>query len=1018
MKNLNLSALAVREQSVTLFLIIAITIAGVFSYFELGRAEDPSFTIKVLTVSAVWPGATPQQMQDLVADPMEKRLQELQWYDRVETTTRPGMALMTLTLKSGMPPEDLASQFYQARKKLSDEAKNLPQGVMGPFINDEYSDPSFGVYALKAPDMPERLLVRKAESIRQQLLSVPGVKKVDILGEQPERIFVDFSYAKLANLGVEPEAIFSALQNANDLSPAGSIETKDRRVYMRLDSNYTGVKDVGNTVVASGGHTFYLKDIANITRGYEDPATYKIRNAGKPSLVFSVVMRKGWDGLELGKALDHETKSITAQLPAGISFSKVSDQAVNIKSAFDEFMIKFVAAISVVLFVSFVSMGWRVGVVVAAAVPLTLAMVFVIMEMTGREFDRITLGALILSLGLLVDDAIIAIETMVVKMEEGMSRIKAAAYSWSHSAAPMLSGTLVTIIGFTPVGFAQSDAGEYAGNIFWIVGFALIASWVVAVVFTPYLGVKLLPNIPVVSGGHNAIYATKNYEKLRRAIQWVIKRNRLVAGTVLFLFLLSVAGMTLVPQQFFPTSDRPEVLVDIQMQEGSSFAATDRATKQVENWLQTQPDAKIVTSYVGQGAPRFFFSYNPELPDPAFAKIIVLTKDSVARDRLIHDLRQKVQQGLASEALVRASKLVFGPYTPYPVEFRVMGPDLNKVRQISTQVSDVMRKNSHMRTVNQNWGERQPKAHFVIDKDRLIQLGLSMSDLAQQLQFLTSGITVTDMRENVRSVGIVARSAGSEKWDPNKVRDFGVVNSSGKYIPLSQIGHVEFSAEEPVLMRRNRVPTITVRGDVAEGIQPHQASSEVLKSLKPLIAKLPSGYKIEEGGIVAESNKANKALLPIFPIMIGLSLLVIMLQVRSFSTMFMVYLTGPLGLVGAVPVLLLFQQAFGFTAILGLIGLSGIIMRNTLILIQQIKDNRAEGMSQYEAITEATVQRSRPVILTAMAAVLAFIPLTHSLFWAPMAYTLIGGTAVGTVLTLLFLPALYALWFKVKPNVG
>lgn len=848
MKSLNLSALAVREQSVTLFLIIVITIAGVFSYFELGRAEDPTFQIKVLTVSAAWPGATAKQMQDLVADPMEKRLQELQWYDHVETTARPGMVMMTLTLKSSMPAGDLANQFYQARKKLGDEAHNLPQGVMGPFINDEYSDTSFGLYALKAPKMPMRLLVRKAESIRQQLLGVPGVKKVDILGEQPERIFVDFSWAKLANLGVEPEAIFSALQNANNMTPAGSIETKERRVYIRLDNDYTGVKDIGNTVISSGGHTLFLKDIANVTRGYEDPATFKIRNEGKASLVFSVVMRQGWDGLELGKALDKETKTITNLLPSGISFSKVSDQAVNIKSAFDEFMIKFVAAISVVLFVSFLSMGWRVGVVVAAAVPLTLAMVFFIMELTNREFDRITLGALILSLGLLVDDAIIAIETMVVKMEEGMSRVKAAAYSWSHSAAPMLSGTLVTIIGFTPVGFANSDAGEYAGNIFWIVGFALIASWVVAVVFTPYLGVKLLPDIPVVAGGHKSIYATKNYERLRRTIQWVIKRNRLVAGTVLFLLLLAMAGMTLVTQQFFPTSDRPEVLIDVQMQEGSSFEATNQATKQVESWLLKQPDAKVVTSYIGEGAPRFFFSYNPELPDPAFAKIIVLTKDSAARDHLIQKLRKKISDGLASEARVRASKLVFGPYTPYPVEFRVMGPNLDQMRQISHQVSQVMRANTHMRTVNQDWGEKQPKAHFVIDKDRLVQLGLSMGQVAQQLQFLTSGLSITDMRENVRSVDIVARSAGGDKWDPNKVRDFSVVNSSGKYIPLSQLGHVEFSDENPVLIRRNRIPTITISGDVAEGIQPSQATAEVLKALQPIIKQLPRGYKVEEGG--------------------------------------------------------------------------------------------------------------------------------------------------------------------------
>ncbi|WP_298773617.1 efflux RND transporter permease subunit [uncultured Shewanella sp.] len=1013
MNQLNLSALAVRERSITLFLIIAITLAGVFSFFELGRAEDPMFTVKVLTVSVAWPGATPKEMQNLVAEPLEKRLQELRWYDRVETVTRPGMALMTLTLKSSMPPSELAQQFYQARKKLDDEAKSLPSGVLGPFINDEYSDVTFALYALKANSLPMRLLSRQAEGVRQQLLHVPGVKKVNILGEQPERIFVEFSYARLANLGISPTAIFSALQSANQLTPAGAIETDDRKVFVRLDGAYHRLEDIGNTVIAGKGFTFKLKDIASIKRGYEDPATFKIRDNGEPSILLGVVMREGGNELALGEALNKAFSSIREQLPSGVEVSKISEQAVNIDNAFSEFMLKFVVAISVVMLVSLLSMGWRVGIIVVAAVPLTLAAVFTIMLLTDRQFDRITLGALILSLGLLVDDAIIAIETMVVKMEEGMSRVKAAAYSWSHTASPMLSGTLITIIGFTPVGFAQSSAGEYAGNIFWIVGFALIASWVVAVVFTPYIGVKLLPNIEPVSGGHEAIYATKNYQILRNVVQWVVKYKRLVSGAVLLLFVVSALGMLFVQQQFFPNSDRPELLVELQMQEGSSFALTDKTAQKVESWLKLQPEAKVVTAYIGQGAPRFFLSYNPELPDPAFAKIIILTANDNQRDRLKLKLRKAIQAGLAFEAQIRVSQLVFGPYTPYPVEFRVMGPDPDKLRVISNQVAEIMRSNKNMRTVNHNWGEKQPKADFVVDKERLRQLGMSMSEVSEQLQLLISGMTITNMREDIRNVGIVARTAGHEKWDPTLFQDFNVVNADGKSIPLSQIGHVEFGSEDPVLMRRNRTPIITVRGDVAENVQPHQVSSEVKEALSPLISQLPNGYVIEEGGIIEESNMANNALLPIFPIMIGLTLLIIMLQVRSFAAMLMVYLTAPLGLIGAVPTLLLFNQPFGFTAILGLIGLSGILMRNTLILIQQIKDNLSSGMSQHTALIEATVQRSRPVILTALAAVLAFIPLTYSTFWGPMAYTLIGGTAIGTVLTLLFLPALYAIWFKV-----
>ena len=1014
MKGFNLSALAVREKSITLFLIIAVALSGTYAFLKLGRAEDPAFTIKVLTVTTVWPGATAQEMQNLVAEPLEKRLQELRWYDRVTTITRPGMALMTLILKSSMPPKELGEQFYQARKKLSDETIKLPQGVFGPFVNDEYSDVTFALYALKAPDLPMRKLSRQAESIRQEMLHVPGVKKVNILGEQPERIFVEFSYAHLTNLGVSPAAIFSALRNENRLTPAGSIETDGPRVYVRLDGAYDELEDIRNTAISANGRTFKLKDVATVKRGYEDPSKFTIRHDGQPAIVLGVIMREGWNGLDLGENLTVEADRIRSELPLGIDFKKITDQAVNIDHAVSEFMVKFIAAISVVMLVSLISMGWRVGMVVVAAVPLTLAIVFVLMLVTDRVFDRITLGALILALGLLVDDAIIAIETMVIKMEEGMDRIKAAAYSWSHTAAPMLSGTIVTVIGFMPVGFARSTAGEYAGNIFWVVGFALIASWFVAVIFTPFMGVKMLPNISQVNGGHDEIYSTPNYQKLRALITLAVRRKFTVAAVVFTLFMFAGVGMAFIQQQFFPNSDRPEVLIELQLQEGSAIGLTDKATKKVEDWLRAQPESEVVTAYVGQGAPRFFFSYNPELPDPAFAKVVVLTPDPDARDRLMERLRAAVQNGLAPEAQTRVSQLVFGPYTPYPVEFRVMGPDTNELRKIADQVADVLRNQDNMRSVNHDWSERQPKVNFVINHERLRQLGMSSAQVSEQLQFLISGITVTTMRENIRNVSVVARSSGNERFDPSLFQDFNLVNASGKIIPLSQVGKIEFSPEDPVLKRRNRIPTITVRGDVAKGMQPNKVSKQAFKALLPVMKNLPKGYSIEQGGIIEQSLLANKALLPIFPIMILLTLMVIIFQVRSLSAMTMVYLTAPLGLIGAVPALLLFNQPFGFNAILGLIGLSGILMRNTLILIQQIKDNLDLGLSQYDAVIEATVQRSRPVILTALAAVLAFMPLTQSSFWGSMAYTLIGGTAVGTVLTLVFLPALYSIWFKVS----
>jgi multidrug efflux pump subunit AcrB len=1012
----NLSALAVRERAVTLFFIVLLAASGAYAFVKLGRAEDPSFTIKTLTVTAVWPGATSREMQDLVAEPLEKRIQELTWYDRVETTTRPGFAFLTVTLKDSTPPSVVDDEFYQARKKLGDEARNLPPGVFGPFVNDEYSDVSFGLYALKAKGLPMRELARQAEVIRQDLLHVPGVKKINILGERQEQIFVEFSYDKLATLGITAQDIAYALQRQNTLTPAGAIDTSGPQVFIRFDGAYDSIQAIADTPIAAGGRTLKLSDVADVRRGYQEPETYIIRNEGEPAIMLAAVMQQGWNGLELGKALEARTAVIAASLPLGMTLSKVSDQAVNIDASISEFMLKFAMALGVVLFVSLVSLGWRVGIVVALAVPLTLAVVFLIMLETGRFFDRITLGALILALGLLVDDAIIAIEVMVVKMEEGMDRIGAAAYAWSHTAAPMLSGTLVTIIGLMPVGFAASSAGEYAGNIFWVVGFALIVSWVVAVVFTPYLGVKMLPEIKPVEGGHHAIYDTPNYRRLRAVIKLTVRHKFLTCAVVLIAMVLSGMGMGAVKQQFFPTSDRPEVLVEVRMPEGTSMGATKAAVEKIERWISDQPEAEIVTSYIGQGAPRFFFAMSPELPDPAFAKIVVLTSDAHAREALKHRLRDAIADGLAPEAFVRVTQLVFGPFTPFPVEFRITGPDPEKLYELSEQALSLMATVPDVRQPNRDWGNRSPVLRFVPDQERLNMIGLSPSEASLQLQLLLSGLTVTNMREDIRNVPVVARSAGVTRLDPSRLADFSLISRDGRAVPLDQLGRSEIWFEEPVLKRRDRMPIITIRSDISESTQPPEVSKQVLEALQPLIAALPVGYRIEMGGNIEESIKANVALAQIFPLMIAAMLIVIILQVRSLSTMTMVMLTAPLGLAGVVPVLIAFDQPFGFNAILGLIGLAGILMRNTLILTEQIKENQNAGLDDYNAVIEATVQRTRPVVLTALAAVLAFIPLTHSVFWGSMAYTLIGGTAAGTVLILLFLPALYATWFRIVPT--
>ncbi|SFU54590.1 efflux RND transporter permease subunit [Pseudoduganella namucuonensis] len=1011
----NLSALAVRERSVTLFLICLISLAGLISFFKLGRAEDPAFTVKVMTVVTAWPGATAREMQDQVAEKLEKRLQELRWYDRSETYTRPGLAFTTLTLLDSTPPSEVQEQFYQARKKVGDEAGNLPSGVIGPMVNDEYADVTFALFALKAKGEPQRLLVRDAETLRQRLLRVPGVKKVNIVGERPERIFVEFSHERLATLGVSPQEVFAALNSQNTLTPAGSVETRGPQVFIRLDGAFDELQKIGDTPVVAQGRTLKLSDIATVKRGYEDPATFIIRNGGEPALLLGVVMRDGWNGLDLGKALDQEVGAINADLPLGMGLSKVTDQAVNIGSAVDEFMVKFFAALLVVMLVCFVSMGWRVGIVVAAAVPLTLAAVFMVMAATGKNFDRITLGSLILGLGLLVDDAIIAIEMMVVKMEEGYSRVAASAYAWSHTAAPMLSGTLVTAVGFMPNGFARSTAGEYTSNMFWIVGIALIASWVVAVVFTPYLGVKLLPDLKQVAGGHDALYDTPRYHRFRRVLARVITRKWLVAGAVVGLFVAAVLGMAVVKKQFFPISDRPEVLVEVQLPYGTSIVQTSAATAKVEAWLAKQAESKIVTAYVGQGAPRFYLAMGPELPDPSFAKIVVRTDSQEEREALKTRLRKAIADGLAPEARVRVTQLVFGPYSPFPVAYRISGPDPDKLRAIAADVQRVMDASPMMRTVNNDWGTRSPALHFTLQQDRLQAVGLTSSAVAQQLQFLLSGVPLTAVREDIRTVQVVARSAGGLRLDPDRIADFTLAGAGGQRIPLSQVGTVEVRMEEPVIRRRDRMPTITVRGDIADGLQPPDVSGAMSRQLQPIMDKLPAGYRIDQAGAIEESAKATTAMLPLFPIMLAVTLLILIFQVRSISAMVMVFLTSPLGLIGVVPTLIVFQQPFGINALVGLIALSGILMRNTLILIGQIHHNEQAGLDPFHAVVEATVQRARPVVLTALAAILAFIPLTHSVFWGTLAYTLIGGTFAGTVLTLVFLPAMYAIWFKIRP---
>ncbi|KPA90473.1 cation/multidrug efflux pump [Pseudomonas asplenii] len=1009
MRGLNLSQLAVRHGAVTLFLILAIMAAGVFAFGKLGRSEDPSFTVKIMTVTAAWPGATAREMQEQVADPLEKRLQELDFYDRVETIAQPGFVSLKVSFLDSTPPSQIQELFYQARKKLGDEAAKLPKGVVGPLFNDEYSDVYFALYALEARDLPHRQQVRMAEDLRQALLDLPGVKKVNILGEQAQRIFVEFSYERLATLGVKPEQIFAALAAQNAVTPAGFAETAGARAYIRVDGAFDSLALIENVPLVANGKVLRIADVASVTRGYEDPPGYRIRHQGDPALMLGVIMEKHWNGLELDKSLQAEEARIKAELPLGVRFDKVSDQAKNIRLAVNEFMLKFFVALAVVMLISLLALGFRVGLVVAAAVPLTLSIVFVVMLLTGREFDRITLGALIISLGLLVDDAIIAIEMMVVKLEEGFDRLHAATFAWSSTAAPMLTGTLVTIIGFLPVGFARSGAGEYAGNIFWIVGFALIASWLVAVVFTPYLGVKLLPAIKPLTGGHEALYDGRWYRHLRVLVEHCVRHRWRVTALVVSAFVLCGLGMGVVKKQFFPNSDRSELILEVYLPPGSAFKSTEAVTAQVEKALLAEPETLLVDSYVGGGAPRFFLSLNPELPDPAFAKLIVQTADAHARETLKRKMRERIAAGAFPSARVRVTQLVFGPPVPFPVVFRVSGPDIEVLRGVTEQVRQVVAANRLTRDTFVDWGERTSAYRLVLDQDRLRLLGFTPDQVKSQLNALLRGNPITEVREGTRVVSVVARSRGDQREDLGNLANMTLTNSAGESLPLSQVGHFQAVMEDPILKRRNRASTFEVRADIVDGSQPPDVELAVWADLQPLLAKLPAGYKVVIAGPVEESVKANVALAALFPIMILLTLLVIMFQVRSFGVMFMVFATAPLGLIGAMPALLLFNQPFGFNAILGLIGIGGILMRNTLIFTDQIRQNREQGMAINEAIVEATVRRTRPVVLTALAAALAFIPLTLSVFWSSLAYVLIGGVLVGTLLTLLFLPALCSL---------
>jgi multidrug efflux pump subunit AcrB len=1018
MKSFNLTEWALGHRAIVLFLILAIAIAGTLSFTRLGQLEDPKFSVPSMTVMVMWPGATAQQVQDEVLNRMEKKFEQLDHFEKVVTFARQGYGGMTISVWGGTSKADQREAWYQARKKFTDLKLELPDGVIGPIFNDEYGDVSGLLYAVKGDGVGPAELADAAEDIKRRLLKVPMVKKVDIYGKQAKKVYVEFSHQRLAALGITPLMIAESLRNQNSVLPAGSVDTQGDRVLVRVTGQFASEDDIRNVPIAAGGRVIRLGDFTSVRRGFEDPASYTVRHNGQQVLMLGIVMTDDGNIVDLGKAVEHAVAKVQAELPYGVELERVADQPNTVADAVWEFERSLMEALAIVLAVSLLSLGWRTGIVVGLGVPLVLGVVALVMLGMGWNLERVSLGSLIIALGLLVDDGIIAVEMMVVKMEEGWDRLKAAAFSYQSTAMPRLTGALITVAAFMPIGLSKSVTGEYAGGIFWIVGIAVLFSWIVSGIITPYLAVKMLPDFARHHhGAASDPYNTPFYKKLRRAIDAALERRWLVVGVTAAALGLALAGMKLVPQQFFPNSSRPELIVDLRMKEGASFAATTEQVKRMEAVLAKDEDVRFFTAYTGAGSPRFYLALNPELPNPGYAQFIVMTKDLKARERVRARLMASAPEEFP-EMWVRVTRLELGPPVGFPVQFRVVGPDTQQVRRIAREVQSVVASSPNVRDVQLDWNDPVRTMKLELDQDKARSLGLAPADVSLVTQTVMNGATLSHLREHEDLIDIVARAVPDERLDLDTLKDINLFTRQGSVVPLSQVARVKYELEEPVLWRRNRDMAITVRADVKDGEQGVSVTQSIRPKLKDIEAKLPFGYRIDVGGAVEESDKANRALAAVAPVMLATILAILMLQLQSFSTMTMVFLTAPLGLVGVVPALLVTQAPLGFVAILGVIALSGMIMRNSVILIDQVRAEMAEGRGPWNAVVEAAVHRTRPVALTAAATVLAMIPLTRSVFWGPMAIAIMGGLTIATLLTIFFVPALYAAWFGVKREIA
>ncbi|AZZ44691.1 multidrug transporter AcrB [Pseudomonadaceae bacterium SI-3] len=1016
----NLSAWALGNRQIVVYLMLLMAVVGALSYSKLGQSEDPPFTFKAMVIQTQWPGATAEEVSQQVTERIEKKLMETGEYERIVSFSRPGESNVTFMARDSMHSEQIPDLWYQIRKKVGDIRHTLPAGVQGPFFNDEFGTTFGNIYALTGEGFDYAVLKDYADRIQLQLQRVANVGKVELIGLQDEKIWIELSNVKLANLGVPLEAVKQALEAQNTVMSAGFVETPSDRVQLRVTGSFETVKEIRDFPIRVAGSTFRIGDVAEVYRGFNDPPAPRMRYMGEPAIGLAVSMKPGGDILVLGEALQEAFARLQQELPAGMQLRKVSDQPAAVKTGVGEFVQVLIEALVIVLLVSFFSLGVRTGLVVALSIPLVLAMTFAAMHYLDIGLHKISLGALVLALGLMVDDAIIAVEMMAIKMEQGFDRLKAASYAWTSTAFPMLTGTLITAAGFLPIATAQSSTGEYTRSIFQVVTIALIASWIAAVVFVPLLGEKLLPDLAKRRAqkhggseqGHDP-YSTPFYQRVRRVIHWCVQRRKTVIILTLLAFVGAIGLFRIVPQQFFPASGRLELMVDLKLAEGASLKATEAEVHRLEEMLKDRAGIDNYVAYVGSGSPRFYLPLDQQLPATSFAQIVVLADSIEQREALRSWLIERLREDFPT-LRGRVSRLENGPPVGYPVQFRVTGEHIDVVRKLARQVAAKVRENPYVANVHLDWQEPSKVVWLNVDQDRARALGVSTVELSNFLKRTFTGTTASQFREDNELIEILIRGTARERETLSMLPSLAIPTASGRSVPLSQVATLEYGFEEGVIWHRNRMPTVTVRADIYGDQQPASLVQQIEPTLSEVREALPSGYLLEVGGTVEDSSRGQASVNAGMPLFIIVVVSLLMLQLKSFSRSAMVFLTAPLGLIGVALFLLLFGKPFGFVAMLGTIALSGMIMRNSVILVDQIEQDIGAGQDRFNAIIDATVRRFRPIVLTALASVLAMIPLSRSVFFGPMAVAIMGGLIVATALTLLFLPALYAAWFRVK----